>query len=360
MYSENNFVVIMAGGIGSRLWPFSRTDRPKQFMDVFGLGKSLLQQTYHRFLPICPRKNIFVVTHEDYRELVQEQLPEIGQDQLLLEPHRRNTAACIAYACYKIASAYPNARIVVSPSDHAIFKEEAFHNCIFTGLESVIDQDRLLTIGLRPHKAETSYGYLQYRDGDEATIKKVKTFTEKPSKEMAELFVDSGDYVWNSGIFIWNVQAIIRALRKHLPDLADVFEEMKGDYFSTAEGKSLQKAYSHCKNISIDYGLMEKAGNVDVILGDFEWTDLGSFQTIHELNQEKEEGNTVFANAMLFDVEDSMVVSEDPETLVVAEGLENYVVAVREKLVVVVKKGNERNYKKIFKAVKNKTGKEYL
>ncbi len=360
MYSENNYVVIMAGGIGSRLWPFSSIKKPKQFMDVLGTGKSLLQQTYQRFLPVCPRKNIYIVTHESYEELVMEQIPEIDADQLLLEPHRRNTATCLAYACYKIAARNPLARIVAAPSDHTIFREDSFYRCIFSALDSVEERDTLMTIGLRPHGAETSFGYLQYIEGKDETIKKVKTFTEKPTKEMAELFVDSGDYVWNSGIFAWNAQSIVRALRKYLPEIAENFEDLRDVFFTDQESGQIKKAYSHCKNISIDYGLMEKADNVEVILGEFEWADLGSFQAIHEGNEEKEGTNSVKANAMLFDVEDSMIVSDDPDALIVAEGLENYVVALREKVVMIVKKGDERKFKKIFKAVKKATGNEFL
>jgi len=265
---NHNYVIIMAGGIGSRFWPMSRSRHPKQFMDILGVGQTLLQQTFERFKEICPAENIYVVTNHDYNDLVLEQLPELKPEQVISEPTRRNTAPCVAYASFRIAQKDPDANTVVAPSDHLILNKETFVNLIKKALEVTADNDLLITLGIKPTRPDTGYGYIQFntetleKDGD---VHKVKTFTEKPDKEMAKFFLKSGDFLWNSGIFIWNVQSILSAFKEHLPEVYNLLKEGKELYETDKEEYFVKKAYSQCRNISIDYGIMEKAKNVYVL-----------------------------------------------------------------------------------------------
>ena len=257
MTDKNTYCVIMAGGIGSRFWPLSKTKCPKQFLDILGVGKTLLQQTYERFLPICPIENILIVTNADYTDLVLEQLPDIKPDQVLNEPMRRNTAPCIAFANYKIAQLNPNANIIVSPADHLILNNDSFMNIIRKGIDFVSHNDALLTIGIQPTRPETGYGYIQaYPQETESDVQKVKTFTEKPNAELAQVFIDSGDFFWNSGIFLWSLASIQSAFAKHLNDVSQLFIPQE----TLDENDFIQKAYAACKSISIDYGILEKSG----------------------------------------------------------------------------------------------------
>src|SRR6188768_1964421 len=255
--NKNLYVVLMAGGVGVRFWPYSRNSKPKQFLDVLGTGKTLLQSTFDRFLPICPAENIFIVTHEEHACIVKEQLPQIGEDQILAEPMRKNTAACIAYASYKILQRNPDAVIVVSPSDHLIMKEDEFLDIIKKAADQAKSQDKLITLGITPSRTETGYGYIQYHT-EKSFAKKVKTFTEKPELALAKKFLESGDFVWNAGIFIWGVKAIVEALHKYIPEMAEVFDEAKLKFGTSEEKETIVNAYSQCKSISIDYGIMEK------------------------------------------------------------------------------------------------------
>ena len=262
---NHTYVIIMAGGVGTRFWPFSRTSYPKQFHDVLGTGRTLLQQTADRFEGVCPTANIYIVTSDKYKDLCQQQLPQLTDDQVLCEPVARNTAPCIAYACYKIKQRDPEASIVVAPADHIILKEEAFRHTIRTALATTAGQDVLVTLGIQPSRPDTGYGYIQYLPQGEGAVKKVKTFTEKPHLELAEQFVESGEFVWNAGIFVWNVQAICRAFEQFLPETAEIFAEGESLYYTDREQAFINKAYSLCKSISIDNGVMEKADNVFVV-----------------------------------------------------------------------------------------------
>src|SRR6187402_1309666 len=248
--NKNLYVVLMAGGVGVRFWPYSRNSKPKQFLDVLGTGKTLLQSTIDRFLPVCPVENIYVVTHDEHADLVKQQLPQLGPHQILAEPMRKNTAACIAYASYKIAQKNPDAVIVVTPSDHLILMEEEFQDVIKKASDQAKSQDKLITLGITPSRPETGYGYIQYHT-DKTFAKKVKTFTEKPELSLAKKFIESGDFVWNSGIFIWGVQAILKAFHEHLPEMTEVFDESVKPRLDTPEEKeAILSAYSQCKSIS--------------------------------------------------------------------------------------------------------------
>lgn len=350
--NKNLYVVLMAGGVGSRFWPYSRNAKPKQFLDVLGTGKTLLQSTFERFLPICPTENIYVVTHEEHVALVREQLPQLSTAQIIGEPMRKNTAACIAYASYRIARHNKNAVIVVSPSDHLILKEAAFLDVIGQAVKAAEKQDKLFTLGIQPTRPETGYGYIQYHT-ENGFAKKVKTFTEKPELELARTFIESGDFVWNSGIFIWGVQAIIDALHKFLPELAEVFEEVSPSMETSRERAIITETYAQCKNISIDYGVMEKATNVYVCLGNFAWSDLGSWASIHEISAKDANENVVNANAMLYDIR-NCIVRGSSDRLIVAQGLDGYLIGEFGNVFIVCEKDKEEQFRRFVNDVKTR------
>jgi len=350
--NKNLYVVLMAGGVGVRFWPYSRNSRPKQFLDVLGTGKTLLQSTFERFLPICPPENIFVVTHEEHACMVREQLPQIGDDQILAEPMRKNTAACIAYASYKIEQRNSEAVIVVTPSDHLILKEEAFLEVIKKAADQAKSQDKLMTLGITPTRPETGYGYIQYH-AEKSFAKKVKTFTEKPELALAKKFLESGDFVWNSGIFIWGVQAIVHSFRQYMPEMSEIFDEAKSRFNTPGEKEAIHSVYSQCKNISIDYGIMEKATNVYVCLGNFTWSDLGSWASIHDISTKDENNNVLGANAQVYDTR-NCIIKGSPDKLIVVQGLNGYLVGEFGNVVIVCEKDKEEQFRRFVNDVKTR------
>jgi len=351
--NKNLFVVLMAGGVGVRFWPYSRNSKPKQFLDVLGTGKTLLQSTFDRFLPVCPAENIYVVTHEEHAHLVKQQLPLLRDEQVLAEPMRKNTAACIVYASYKIALKNPDAVIVVTPSDHLIMMEEEFQDVIKKASDQAKSQDKLITLGIPPARPETGYGYIQYHT-EKSFIKKVKTFTEKPELSLAKKFIESGDFVWNSGIFIWGVQAIINSFHQYLPEMSEVFDEIKPKLGTSEEKEAILSAYSQCKNISIDYGIMEKAQNVYVCLGTFTWSDLGSWASIHEISDKDENNNAISANAQLYETR-NCIVKGSPDKLIVVQGLNGYLVGEFGNVVIVCEKDREEQFRRFVSDLKAKS-----
>jgi len=356
--TAHNYVIIMAGGIGSRFWPMSRASFPKQFHDILGTGKTLLQQTAERFDGVCPPENIYIVTNKDYYQLCKDQLPFLTDDQILLEPVARNTAPCVAYACYKIAQKDAEANIVVSPSDHVILKEEEFKRTILKGLAATAASPLLLTLGIKPSRPDTGYGYIQFFEKTEASgINKVKTFTEKPILELAKQFLASGDFVWNAGIFLWNVQAILAAFSEHLPDIYEVFEEGKALYYTENENEFISTAYSQCRNISIDYGIMEKSNNVYTLLSEFGWSDLGTWKSLYETCDKDNNSNVVDGNTLLYNTTNCIVKSTEKDKLVVVSGLDNFIVSVSGDVVMVCGKDDEQMVKQFVadaKATKDK------
>lgn len=356
--NNHTYLVIMAGGIGSRFWPFSRTGNPKQFQDIMGIGKTLLQMTYERYSSICPEENIYVVTYHEYTGVVARQLPQLDRSRILSEPFRRNTAPCMTYATYVISARDPDAICIVAPSDHVILNQKAFEQTLRTALAQASDQQKLITIGLKPRRAETGFGYIQYHESREAT-KKVKTFTEKPREVLARKFLESGDFVWNSGIFVWGVQAIKAELKVHLPELYEAFDEISQDILSDDRQEHIDKAYSHIKNISIDYGLMEKSSNVYMVMGDFDWSDMGSWDSLHNVADKNEDHNVVQGNALLYDTTDSLI-KGPKDTLIVAHGLDNYLVTVCENVVLICRKGDENRFRDFVADVRRLKGKDYL
>lgn len=349
---DKPYVIIMAGGIGSRFWPYSRNNHPKQFLDILGTGRSLLQMTYDRFAEISDPDKFFVVTNNNYFELVKSQLPEISEDHILTEPLRRNTAACIAFASYKIKKKDPKAKVIVSPADHLILKEDSFKRRIHDALTSADQGHRLVTIGIKPNRPETGYGYIQYNETN-GVAKKVKTFTEKPNLKLAKTFLESGDFVWNSGMFVWKNESIIHAFECCMPEMAEVFEEGENFFYTEEEPSFISKAYSLVKNISIDYGVMEKSDDVYVVLGDFGWSDLGSWMSLHEIQPHDDQNNVVEANALLYDTSNCYV-KVSPEKLVVVQGLDNYLINESENVLLICKLDAENKFREFVADAKNK------
>ena len=357
--NKNLYVVLMAGGVGVRFWPFSRNAKPKQYLDVLGLGRTLLQSTYDRFLPLCPKENIFVVTNEEHRAITAQQLPDINAEQILAEPMRRNTAPCVAYASHKIALKNPNAIVVVTPSDHIILNEADFQETIKKSVEYAKGQDKLITLGIKPTRPETGYGYIQYLEGKNQ-LKKVKTFTEKPELALAKKFLESGEFVWNAGIFIWGVQAILKSITEHLPEMAEIFDEAVPSFNSDQEVVAIQTAYAQCKNISIDYGIMEKADNVFVWLGNFNWSDLGSWASLHDNSKRDDNNNAIDANVMTYDTRNS-VIKGPQDKLIVVQGLNGYLVGAFDNVVIVCEKDKEELFRRFVNDLKAKSnGTDYL
>ena len=348
--NNNLFVILMAGGVGVRFWPYSRNSKPKQFLDVLGTGKTLLQSTFDRFVPICPAENIYVVTHEEHAALVKEQLPLLQDEQILAEPMRKNTAPCIAYASYKIARKNPDAVIVVTPADHLIMKEDEFQEIIKKAADQAKSQDKLITVGIPPTRPETGYGYIQFHT-EKSFVKKVKTFTEKPELSLAKKFIESGDFVWNSGIFIWGVQAINNAFHQYLAEMAEVFDEVRSKLGTPEEKEAILSAYSQCKNISIDYGIMEKAQNVFVCLGTFTWSDLGSWGSIHEISDKDENNNVISANAQTYETR-NCIIKGSPDKLIVVQGLNGYLIGEFGNVLIVCEKDREDQFRRFVSDAK--------
>ncbi len=338
----------MAGGIGSRFWPMSTSNSPKQFHDVLGTGRTLIQQTTDRFIGICPNENIFVVTNETYKEKVKEQLPFLDYNQILCEPSRKNTAPCIAYAAYKIHQINPDANLVVSPADHLVLKEDVFKQTITTAIEQAKSTECLVTLGIKPSRPDTGYGYIQFIDAENVvddSVRKVKTFTEKPELELAKEFLKSGDFYWNSGIFIWTSKNIISAFKEYLPEMDKLFTEASVDFNTENETKTINTIYPHCKNVSIDYGIMEKATNVFVLLSDFGWSDLGTWGSLYTHIKKDEHKNAVVGdNVMLYDSKQN-IVKVPNEKLVVIQGLEDYIVVESNNTLLICKKEDEQKIK---------------
>lgn len=357
---KDNYCVIMGGGIGSRFWPFSRENYPKQFLDFFGTGRSLLQMTVDRFRKIIPVENIYIVTNECYLDLMKEQLPELKANQLLLEPCRRNTAPCIAYATYHIKSVNPNANIVVAPSDHLILKEDVFLSDVQKALAFVRENNSLVTLGVVPTRPETGYGYIQSSDKMQGDFTKVKTFTEKPNVELAQVFMDSGEFFWNSGLFVWNLNAIQQAFEAHLPDIAARFQLGEGVYNTPKEAEFIKENFSYCLNISIDYGVMEKADNVYMLCVDFGWADLGTWGSLYDLAPKEDEQNaTLKSRAVFYESVGNIVALEDKGRLAVIQGLNDYIVAESDNVLLICKRADEQRIKEFVANAQLKYGKEF-
>jgi mannose-1-phosphate guanylyltransferase len=349
----------MAGGIGSRFWPFSRNNRPKQFLDFFGTGRSLLQMTFDRFTKVMPAENILIVSNVIYKDLILEQLPEIKPNQVLLEPNRRNTAPCIAFAINRIKAITDKANIVVAPSDHLILKEIDFLETIKEGLNFVENNNSLLTLGIKPSRPETGYGYIQIDDGD-TSLRKVKTFTEKPNMELAQIFFETGEFYWNSGIFLWNLQTIDKAFHSLLPEVATKFDTGKAVFNTDAEQAFIDEMYPSCPNISIDYGIMEKAENVHVLCSDFGWTDLGTWGSLYEMSPKDENNNVSLKCKTMYYESKNNIVALPTNKLAVIQDLEGYIVAESDNVLMICKLENEQKIRQFVTDVKINHDSQYI
>ena len=350
----------MAGGIGSRFWPLSRVVKPKQFLDILGVGRTLLQQTFDRFSATIPKENFLIVTSVKYKDLVLEQLPELTDEQVLLEPLRRNTAPCAAYAAFKIKTKNPDANLIVTPSDHVILKEEEFTRQIENGLAFAAENDALLTLGIKPNRPETGYGYIQVKKkakfNEIPNLYKVKTFTEKPDEEMANIFIESGEFFWNSGIFIWSLSSMIKAFDAHLPNVSVLFEKGMKLYNTSNEIHFINKTYSECPAISIDYGIMEKAKNVYVLTADFGWSDMGTWGSLYENKKKDKRGNVISGdNILTYDIK-NCIVDISNEKIAVLHGLDGYIIAESNDTLMICKKEDEQQIKQFVTDVKIKKG----
>lgn len=360
--NSNNYAVIMAGGIGSRFWPMSRTKLPKQFIDILGTGSTLIQQTFKRLSRICPKENILIVTNEHYKNLVLDQL-EVKQNQVLCEPMMRNTAPCVAYAAFKIHKLNPNASMIVAPSDHLILDEDEFIRCVKHSFIATNQNDILITLGMQPNRPDTGYGYIQHKEDTlltDSSFKKVKTFTEKPNLELAQEFIKSGDFLWNSGIFIWSAKSILNRFHNDLKDIYDTFTQGAHYLNTDQEGNFINTSYANMKNISIDVGIMEKADNVYVMPANFGWSDLGTFGSLYTLIQKDNNDNALVSkNVMTYNSSNNMVHSSTNK-LVVLDGLDNYIIVDQKDVLLICKKENEQLIKQYMHDAKSQKGEEYI
>jgi len=359
--NSNHYVAIMAGGIGSRFWPMSRTSYPKQFLDILNTGRTLIQGTYDRFTKFIPRENIYVVTAEEYVEIVKEQLPELPIANIVSEPSRKNTAPCIAYISYKLKKLNERGSLICAPADHIILDEVAFTKVCLEALSFVTAHKALITLGIKPTHPNTGYGYIQFEQQPASdNVYKVKTFTEKPNTELARTFVSSGEFLWNAGIFVWQVNNIVSAFQKYQPELAEIFEAELAHYNTPKEKEAIDKIYPLCTNISIDYAIMEKADNVYIIPSSFGWSDLGTWNSAHE-NMEKDYlGNAVAgSDVMVIDAKDNMVHVPNHK-LVLLQGMNDYIIVDTEDVLMICKKDKEQEIKQYVAEVKRNKGDKYL
>ena len=347
MSDKSNYVAIMAGGIGSRFWPASRQALPKQFLDIMGVGKSLIRLTFERFLKLCPAENIFVVTNMQYRDLVLEHIPELSVNQVLAEPSRNNTAPCIAYTAFKLQALNPDAKMIVAPSDHIILDEAGFLEVVGKGLDFAGQHDALLTLGIKPAAPHTGYGYIQY--GQEAAdgVFKVVRFTEKPAVEKARAFVQSGEYLWNAGIFVWRTAHVLQAFQQHAPKIYDILGAGQSHYNTPSEQDFINTHYPTTPNISVDYALMEKADNIYTIPSSFGWSDLGSWGALYEEMGKDQQGNVVSTEKAVLENVSNCLLRVPKDKLVILKDLDDFIVIDEEDVLLIYPKSQEQQIKQI-------------
>ena len=349
MASSNNHLVIMAGGIGSRFWPMSTQERPKQFIDVMGCGRTLIQLTVDRFEGVCPKENIWVVTSEKYAETVHEQLPEVPEENILKEPCRRNTAPCIAYVCWKIKARNPKANVVVTPSDHVVMNVKEFQRVVTSALDYTQHSDAILTLGMKPTRPETGYGYIEADLSSPSTSNKeifrVDSFKEKPDVTTAEKYIRQNNYFWNAGIFIWNVNTIVNAFRIYQPEIAEIFTKLMPHFYTENEQKEIDAHFPECPNISVDYAILEHSDEIYVFPADFGWSDLGTWGSLHVQMDKDLAGNVAIGpNVMLYESR-NCVVHTMQEKKVIVIGLDGYIVAENDNHLLICKLEDEQRIK---------------
>lgn len=357
----HRYCVIMCGGVGSRFWPFSRSHRPKQFLDFFGTGRSLLQMTYDRMLALTDPSHIILVTNSAYKDIIREQLPAISEGNILCEPARRNTAPCVCWAAHHIYSKDREASIVTLPSDHLIMREGEFHRVIDAGLSFVEQGDRLLTIGLKPTSPHTGYGYIQRGEPTGTPdILKVKSFTEKPNHEMAEVFLSTGEFFWNSGMFMWRADSILKAFSKYDREISTIFEAGEKYYGTREEMHFIDEAFPHSPSISIDYSIMEKADNVYVETADLGWSDLGTWQALYECSPKSADGNVTQNSKVLATECEGTLFATGSGKIIVASGLKDYIVADQGNALLIYPRREEQKIRQVVNDVLSRFGEEYV
>jgi mannose-1-phosphate guanylyltransferase len=359
--NKNNYVAIMAGGIGSRFWPMSRTDFPKQFLDILNIGRTLIQGTFDRFANFIPAENIYVVTSDQYKDIVAAQLPEIPAENILCEPSRKNTAPCVAYVSHKLLQLNPEANLICAPADHIILEPENFKKICLDALNFTANIKALVTLGIKPTHPNTGYGYIQYEPhAVSENVYKVKTFTEKPDLQLAKTFLASGDFLWNAGIFVWQVKNIVAAFEKLLPELNELFETEKASFNTAGEKEAIDKIYPQCVNISIDYGIMEKADNVYIIPSSFGWSDLGTWGSAYDnLAKDYLENAVAGNNVVVIDATKNMV-HADNKKLVLLQGLDDFIVVDTKDVLMICKKDKEQEIKEYVAEIKRSKGDKFL
>jgi mannose-1-phosphate guanylyltransferase len=359
--NKNHYVAIMAGGIGSRFWPMSRVSYPKQFLDILGTGKTLVQQTYHRFADFIPAENIYIVTSEEYIPIVKEQLPDVLAQNILGEPSRKNTAPCIAYIAHKLNKINPKGCLICAPADHLVLEQIAFKKVCIEALNFVRVNNALVTLGIKPTNPNTGYGYIQHEQYEVSdNVYQVKTFTEKPNLEIAESFLASGDFLWNAGIFVWKVNNIVQAFEKYLPEINELFVAEEAKINTPNEKQAIEKIYPLCTSISIDYGIMEKADNVYVIPSSFGWSDLGTWNAAYENIEKDSADNAVFAkHTMLINASNNMIhIGQDK--LVVLQGIDNHIIIDTDDVLMICSRTKEQEIKEYVAEIKRSKGDRFL
>jgi mannose-1-phosphate guanylyltransferase len=357
---NNTYVAIMAGGVGSRFWPGSREARPKQFMDMLGVGKSLLQLTFERFLPICPASHIFIVTNAAYKDLVKEQLPGITDNQILCEPSRNNTAPCVAYTAFKLAGLNPDANFVIAPSDHIVLKEQVFQDKIRQALSFAASHNALVTLGLQPSRPDTGYGYIQFEKEAAPGVFEVKRFAEKPDLATARQFVASKEYLWNAGIFVWNVKSILGAFETLSPDIFRILQEGVGKYNTGEEQSFINTVYPTTPNISVDFAIMEKAQNVYTVPAEFGWSDLGTWASLHAECEKDEYDNVIQGDPIIAIDTDNTLIRAPKGKLVVVKDISDYIIVDTPDALLIYPKSKEQEIKQVTTLVKTQAGDQYL
>ena len=345
--NKNYYAIIMAGGVGSRFWPVSTTDFPKQFHDMLGSGDTLIQKTFSRLAKLIPSENIYILTNERYNDLVLEQLPMVQQDQILLEPAMRNTAPCILYASLKIKKQNPDALMVVAPSDHWIEDEDEFGKNLKQCFDFCEKEDALLTLGIQPTFPNTGFGYIEFDKSDENSLKKVNQFREKPDYETAKSFLEAGNFLWNAGIFIWSVNSIISSFEKFQPQMNALFMNGYEDFNTISEKEFIDKNYASAENISIDYAVMEKANNVYVLPATFDWNDLGTWGSLHEKLEKDENNNGVINAKVILENASNNIIRSDADKIIVIHGLSDYIIVDKEGVLMIYPKSKEQDIKRI-------------
>ncbi|MEA3495248.1 MAG: mannose-1-phosphate guanylyltransferase [Bacteroidota bacterium] len=359
--NKHFYTIIMAGGVGSRFWPLSKKKNPKQFLDVLNTGKSLFEATYSRFSQLCLKENIYIVANQDYDELIKQQIPGINDDQVLLEPIARNTAPCIAYAVYKIKQKDPEAVVVIAPSDHLILNESVFIDTVKSAMNFASQKDILVTLGIKPNRPDTGYGYIQMDDDKkENNFYKVKTFTEKPDIELAKKFVNSGEFSWNAGIFIWSVNSITKAFEENLHEVSSCFNSEENVYFTTKENDFIKNAYNSCPTISIDYGIMEKANNVYVTHGNFGWSDIGTWNSLFEFVEKDKNNNAIKGKYVFTRNTKDCIINVSNNKLIAVNNVENLIIVESDDIILVANKSDEQDIKHVVNEIKSKYREKFI